>query len=92
MGLPFRRQPLGNHIGARELTHKQVARALGCSVPRVNVLISGRSYPTAHEIDALESLIGLPVQTMFEPALLKYFNVNGSRFSRSGRDARTAEQ
>ncbi len=91
MGLPFRRQPLGNHIGAREFTHKQVARALGCSVPRINVLISGRSYPTAAEIDALEGLIGLPVQTMFEPALLKYFNVNGSRFSRAGREARTVE-
>ncbi len=92
MGLPFRRQPLGNHISVRELTHKQVARALGSPVPRVNVLISGRSYPTAKEIEALEELIDLPIQTMFDPEMLKYFNVNGSRFSPSGREARAVEQ
>ena len=87
MGLPFRRQPLGNHIRVREFTHKQVARALGSHVTRVNVLVSGRSYPTAAEIDALERLIDLPIQTMFDPEMLKYFNVEGSRFSRARREA-----
>lgn len=86
MGLPFRRQPLGNLIKAHELTHKQVARAIGGHINRVNVLVSGRSYPTAAEIDALETLIALPIQTMFEPDLLKYFNVEGSRFSRARRE------
>lgn len=86
MGLPFRRQPLGNIIQAHELTVRKTARALGCNETRVNNMIAGRLYPTAAEIDALEELIGLPVQTLFEPALLKFYSVEGSRFSRARRE------
>lgn len=87
MGLPFRRQPLGNLIQSHELTFKQVARTLRCNFGRINNMVSGRVYPTAAEIEALERLIGLPVQTMFDDEVLKYFNPNGSIFSRTRRES-----
>lgn len=86
MGLPFRRQPLGDFIQVHELTHRQVARAIGASDPaRVNNLIAGRSYPTAAEIEALERLMKLPIQVMFDPEVLKYFNPDGSIHSAARR-------
>ncbi len=92
MGLPFQRQPIGNILQAHELSHKQVARAIDAkTIGRVNNLIMGRVYPTAVEIDALEKLVGLPIQTMFEPEVLKYFNPNGSRFSRARRAEHQSE-
>lgn len=92
MGLPFRRQPLGNLIQAHELGYRKVARALKCNVGRVNNLVAGRIYPTAAEIETLELLIGLPVQTMFEPDVLKFFNPDGSVFSRARREGSETDQ
>lgn len=91
MGLPFRRQNLGNLLSAHEIPHRQVARALRCKPARVNNLVGGCVYPTAAEIEALERLIGLPVQTMFEPDVLKYFNPNGSIFSRAHHEPETVQ-
>ncbi|WP_370454536.1 helix-turn-helix domain-containing protein [Salinibacterium sp. dk5596] len=87
LSLPRRRQPVGDFIQDRRFTHEEVARALGCKVPRVNTIISGAVYPTAAEIEALERLIGLPIQVMFEDEVLKYFNPLGSIYSQVRRSA-----
>lgn len=92
MGLPARRQPLGNIIQAHDLTVRKTARVLGCNEVRLYNMIAGKLRPTAAEIDALEELIGLPVQTMFDSEVLKYFNPNGSRFSRARREGSETDQ
>ena len=92
MGLPFSRQRLGDFIKDREFTHRQVARALDCKAPRINSLIMGRVYPTSAEIEALERLVELPIQTMFDSEVLKYFNPEGSRFSRARREGSETDQ
>jgi len=90
MGLPFRRQPLGDLLQAHEVTYRQAARALKCNEGRINNMVAGRVYPTAVEIDALEELIGLPIQTMFDNEVLKFYSIYGSRHTREGRAARAA--
>ena len=69
---------LSKHLKVRDLSHSEVAAALGCKYTRVNSLVMGLTYPTADEIHALEQLIGLPIETMFDDNILKYYK-RGSR-------------
>lgn len=64
---------LGKHLKVRKLTYAQVAEALGCKRSRVSSLIQALTYPTADEIHALEQLIGLPIETMFDENMLKFY-------------------
>ncbi len=66
-------QMLGKHLKVRKLTYAQVAEALGCKRSRVSSLIQALTYPTADEIHALEQLIGLPIETMFDENMLKFY-------------------
>lgn len=66
-------QMLGKHLKVRKLTYAEVAEAIGCKRTRISSLIQGLTYPTADEIHALEELIGLPIETMFDENILKFY-------------------
>ncbi len=73
--LPHQRQPLAKFINYHDLTHEQVADALGCDRIRLRNLIAGHVYVSPDEIAKLEALFGLPIEVMFEPASLIWRDV-----------------
>jgi transcriptional regulator with XRE-family HTH domain len=75
LALPHRRQQLAKFIPFHELTYAQVAAALGTGIASVHSLAHGRRYPTPDEIRKLEALFGLPVEVLFDPAMLTYRDV-----------------
>ena len=72
MALPRRRQQLAKFIPFHDLTLAIVAETLGADRARVHNLCWGNAYPSPSEIAALERLFGLPVEVLFEPAMLVY--------------------
>lgn len=78
---------LAKHIKVHDLTYKKTAQALGTDAVRINNLVQGKLYPTPDECDALESLFGLPVATMFEESMLVWrydWPPRAARYSRAG--------
>jgi hypothetical protein len=74
VALPHRRQQLAKFIQFHELTHQKVATALGTNAVRVANLTQGHVYPSPDEIEVLQRLFGMPIETLLEEALLVYRN------------------
>jgi transcriptional regulator with XRE-family HTH domain len=72
VALPHRRQQLAKFINWHDLTQAKVGEILGVNAVRVANISQGHAYPSPEEITALETLFGLPIETMFEPDMLTY--------------------
>lgn len=73
MALPHHQQALGKWIFRyRGLTAAEVADKIGIKYSRLSNIIKGHTYPTPEEIDALEALIGMPAEVLFDPEMLAY--------------------